>query len=113
MRVAYIAADGKQFLSEDDCANYEQELIEKSGCRFYDSEGVIVSDFDDAVMAYITEQGFTYMKDMDYEDIGLDIGINSAGSWFYFRHQWINLSDLSYYEKRALKNLAMVFPREF
>ena len=72
MKAVYYAFDGKDFDDEDECQEYELELMRRDlGVKMLDGEGNDAEDLEQALFVYVPN-GESYKKLADYaERIGL------------------------------------------
>lgn len=90
----YIAKDGKEFLSEDSCEQYEVELILQS-LKMWDHKFKETDDLD--VCTYIRFSTKEDIRDMIVacKWSGITIkGIENVGTYMWSDDEWVNLTEV-------------------
>lgn len=85
MRVLFVASDGKEFNTEDDCLQYEQSSL---SFRAYDREGRPTEVGHGVHLLHIIDEdeggeAFQRLCEKENEDSG-DIGYRSGEGWYWW-----------------------------
>ena len=96
LRPVYIACDGTEFLSEEDCERHEISIIEKT-IKAYNSEYEPTNVDDCIFVNLVTEEDVKNFKTVgDYYGFSTD-GVDKPGLYMYAEYRrgddWINLDD--------------------
>lgn len=101
-KLIYIAKDGKEFDSSEDCLDWE-----KNGCGYtmYDSQGEIVNNPSEAFLIHLPNDTSAYAFVKDCRDIGADcegIDGNETGWYYWNGYEYYEANDLAEIFKKAL-----------
>ena len=107
LRPVYIACDGQEFLSEEDCERHEIFIIEKT-IKAYNSEYEPTNDDDCVFVDLVTEEDVKNFKTVgEYYGFSTD-GVDKPGLYMYAEYHrssdgWINLDDVCFHIRGGLE----------
>lgn len=97
-QTVYIADDGREFMSEDACTDYEFELLEKTFNCYdgtYNKSKPEDCTYIDLPTAEDVERFKQYCDIMDLIDDGLDTpGLYMFDNRYYAKEHWLNLDEV-------------------